>query len=88
MTIEINPTDTALDDQRTISISPLVAPSLLRREHAADDAVSATVRRGRDGVVDILDGRDDRHRRAVLGARHCCRDGLRPQARGEGDRTR
>ena len=60
MTIEINPTDTALDDQRTISISPLVAPSLLRREHAADDAVSATVRRGRDGVVDILDGRDDR----------------------------
>lgn len=50
----------SLDDQRTISISPLVAPSVLRREHAVDDAISATVRSGRSGVVDILDGRDDR----------------------------
>lgn len=49
-----------LDDQRTISISPLVAPSVLRREHAVDDAISATVRTGRAGVVDVLDGRDDR----------------------------
>ncbi|WP_032404416.1 3-deoxy-7-phosphoheptulonate synthase [Rhodococcoides fascians] len=50
----------SLDDQRTISISPLVAPSVLRREHVVDDAISATVRSGRSGVVDILDGRDDR----------------------------
>ncbi|OZE97003.1 3-deoxy-7-phosphoheptulonate synthase [Rhodococcus sp. 15-2388-1-1a] len=49
-----------LDDQRTISISPLVAPSVLRRDHAVDDAISATVRTGRAGVVDVLDGRDDR----------------------------
>ncbi|OZE17524.1 3-deoxy-7-phosphoheptulonate synthase [Rhodococcus sp. 05-2254-6] len=49
-----------LDDQRTISISPLVAPSVLRRDHAVDDAISATVRSGRAGVVDVLDGRDDR----------------------------
>ncbi|OZD01323.1 3-deoxy-7-phosphoheptulonate synthase [Rhodococcus sp. 06-235-1A] len=49
-----------LDDQRTISISPLVAPSVVRREHAVDDAISATVRAGRAGVVDVLDGRDDR----------------------------
>lgn len=50
----------SLDDQRTVSISPLVAPSVLRRDHAVDDAISATVRTGRSGVVDILDGRDDR----------------------------
>lgn len=50
----------SLDDQRTISISPLAAPSVLRREHAVDDAISATVRTGRAGVVDVLDGRDDR----------------------------
>ncbi|WP_415975458.1 3-deoxy-7-phosphoheptulonate synthase [Rhodococcus sp. 077-4] len=50
----------SLDDQRTISISPLVAPSVLRREHAVDDAISSTVRTGRAGVVDVLDGRDDR----------------------------
>jgi 3-deoxy-7-phosphoheptulonate synthase len=50
----------SLDDQRTISISPLVAPSVLRRDHAVDDAISATVRTGRAGVVDVLDGRDDR----------------------------
>ena len=50
----------SLDDQRTISISPLVAPSVVRREHAVDDAISASVRTGRSGVVDILDGRDDR----------------------------
>ncbi|OZD81704.1 3-deoxy-7-phosphoheptulonate synthase [Rhodococcus sp. 05-339-2] len=49
-----------LDDQRTISISPLIAPSVLRREHAVDDAISATVRTGRAGVVDVQDGRDDR----------------------------
>ncbi|ORI26184.1 3-deoxy-7-phosphoheptulonate synthase [Rhodococcus sp. 1168] len=52
--------DSALDDRRTISISPLLSPRTVRREHAADDAVAAVVRRGRDGVVDILDGRDDR----------------------------
>ncbi len=65
MTIDINTSDpalhdSALDDRRTISISPLLSPRTVRRDHAADDAVAAVVRRGRDGVVDILDGRDDR----------------------------
>ncbi|GAA4489432.1 3-deoxy-7-phosphoheptulonate synthase [Rhodococcus olei] len=54
--------DTArdLDDQRTISISPLAAPREIRDEHPAADAVAATVRAGRGATVDILAGRDDR----------------------------
>ena len=54
--------DTArdLDDQRTISISPLAAPREIRAEHPAEDAVAATVRAGRGATVDILTGRDDR----------------------------
>jgi 3-deoxy-7-phosphoheptulonate synthase len=49
-----------LDDHRIAGISPLISPSLLRYELPADDTVAATVIRGREGVVDILDGRDDR----------------------------
>ncbi|HEY1573111.1 MAG TPA: 3-deoxy-7-phosphoheptulonate synthase [Pseudonocardiaceae bacterium] len=49
-----------LDDHRITGVSPLISPSLLRYELPADDAVAATVTRGRDGVVDVLDGRDDR----------------------------
>lgn len=54
--------DTArdLDDQRTLSMSPLAAPSEIRAEHPADGAVAATVRAGRGATVDILTGRDDR----------------------------
>ncbi|EME23056.1 3-deoxy-7-phosphoheptulonate synthase [Rhodococcus triatomae] len=55
-------TDTArdLDDQRTISISPLAAPREIRAEHPAEDGVAATVRAGRGATVDILTGADDR----------------------------
>jgi 3-deoxy-7-phosphoheptulonate synthase len=49
-----------LDDHRISGINPLISPSLLRYELPADDSVAATVTRGREGVVDILDGRDDR----------------------------
>lgn len=49
-----------LDDHRIAGVSPLISPALLRYELPADDTVAATVTRGRDGVVDILDGRDDR----------------------------
>jgi 3-deoxy-7-phosphoheptulonate synthase len=49
-----------LDDHRITGISPLISPALLRYELPADDAVAATVTQGRAGVLDILDGRDDR----------------------------
>jgi 3-deoxy-7-phosphoheptulonate synthase len=50
----------ALDNQRTTSISPLLSPAMLRHEHPIDGTVAETVQRGRAGIVDILDGRDDR----------------------------
>ena len=49
-----------LDDHRISGINPLISPSLLRYELPADDSVAATVTRGREGVVDILHGPDDR----------------------------
>lgn len=59
MTISVD-TSRDLDDQRTISISPLAAPIEIRGEHPADDVIAATVRAGRAATVDILTGRDDR----------------------------
>ncbi|WP_214364298.1 3-deoxy-7-phosphoheptulonate synthase [Pseudonocardia sp. H11422] len=50
----------ALDDHRTTRISPLSSPALLRHELPVDDTIADTVTRARAGVVDILDGRDDR----------------------------
>jgi 3-deoxy-7-phosphoheptulonate synthase len=49
-----------LDDQRTVAISPLISPALLREELSLEDGVAETVRRGRAATVDILNGRDDR----------------------------
>ncbi|MQY24720.1 3-deoxy-7-phosphoheptulonate synthase [Nocardia aurantia] len=49
-----------LDDQRTLSISPLLSPADVRRAHPLDDAQVATVRAGRRATVDVLDGADDR----------------------------
>lgn len=49
-----------LDSQRTVSLSPLVPPSEIRRELAPGDVASTTVRAGRTGAVDILGGNDDR----------------------------
>ncbi|EOM77886.1 3-deoxy-7-phosphoheptulonate synthase [Rhodococcus rhodnii] len=55
-----SPRTSSLDEQRTVRISPLVAPSVVRTEHAPDDVAAAAVRSGRRGVVDILNGADDR----------------------------
>ncbi|MGX7728208.1 3-deoxy-7-phosphoheptulonate synthase [Rhodococcus sp. 2H158] len=49
-----------LDEQRTVRISPLVAPAVVRGEHAPDEVAAATVRSGRADTVAILDGTDDR----------------------------
>jgi 3-deoxy-7-phosphoheptulonate synthase len=49
-----------LDAHRTVRISPLLSPALLRDELPVDDRSAAVVTRGRADVVDILDGRDDR----------------------------
>lgn len=51
---------TALDEQRTAKISPLVSPTALRDELPVDERVAATVIGSRREVVDVLDGRDDR----------------------------
>ncbi|GAB3006757.1 3-deoxy-7-phosphoheptulonate synthase [Amycolatopsis acidiphila] len=50
----------SLDNQRTVGISPLLSPALLRQEHPMDAAVAKTVADGRAAGVDILDGTDDR----------------------------
>ncbi|WP_227984507.1 3-deoxy-7-phosphoheptulonate synthase [Nocardia spumae] len=49
-----------LDDQRTLSISPLLSPAEVRREHPIDDGLADTVRSGRAATVEVLDGTDDR----------------------------
>ncbi|WP_024800729.1 3-deoxy-7-phosphoheptulonate synthase [Nocardia sp. BMG51109] len=49
-----------LDDQRTLSISPLLSPAEVRRDHPIDETHAATVRAGRKATVDVLNGADDR----------------------------
>ncbi|SUA76134.1 Phospho-2-dehydro-3-deoxyheptonate aldolase, Phe-sensitive [Nocardia otitidiscaviarum] len=49
-----------LDDQRTLSVSPLRSPADIRRTHPIDDALADTVRAGRKATVDVLNGDDDR----------------------------
>ncbi|NNH71661.1 3-deoxy-7-phosphoheptulonate synthase [Nocardia uniformis] len=49
-----------LDDQRTLSVSPLRSPAEVRRAHPIDDALADTVRAGRKATVDVLNGADDR----------------------------
>lgn len=49
-----------LDDQRTLSVSPLRSPADIRRAHPIDDALADTVRAGRKATVDVLNGDDDR----------------------------
>ncbi|WP_327112258.1 3-deoxy-7-phosphoheptulonate synthase [Nocardia sp. NBC_01730] len=49
-----------LDDQRTLSISPLRSPAEVRRVHPITDALADTVRAGRRATVDVLNGDDDR----------------------------
>ncbi|WP_305080936.1 3-deoxy-7-phosphoheptulonate synthase [Pseudonocardia sp. WMMC193] len=58
----MSPLDTraTLDAHRTVRMSPLLSPALLRDELPVDDRAASVVTRGRADVVDILDGRDDR----------------------------
>ena len=57
MTVVLDP---ALDNIRTVAVSPLVAPAALRNEHAVDEVATTTVLTGRRATVDILNGVDDR----------------------------
>ncbi len=56
--IEANPAD--LDDQRTISVSPLLSPADVRRAYPTDDRLADIVRAGRKATVDVLNGVDNR----------------------------
>ncbi|WP_067840199.1 3-deoxy-7-phosphoheptulonate synthase [Nocardia lijiangensis] len=49
-----------LDDQRTLSVSPLRSPAEVRMVHPITDPLADTVRAGRKATVDVLDGADDR----------------------------
>ncbi|MGW2660916.1 3-deoxy-7-phosphoheptulonate synthase [Nocardia tengchongensis] len=49
-----------LDDQRTLSVSPLSSPREVRAAHPIDDTLADTVRAGRKATVDVLNGSDDR----------------------------
>ncbi|MFI6046141.1 3-deoxy-7-phosphoheptulonate synthase [Nocardia sp. NPDC051321] len=49
-----------LDDQRTLSVSPLRSPAEVRQVHPITDELANTVRRGRAATVDVLNGVDDR----------------------------
>src|SRR5689334_24113754 len=57
---DVDASHSDLDDQRTLSISPLLSPAEVRREHPIDDALADTVRAGRATTVDVLAGADDR----------------------------
>jgi len=48
------------DDLRIENLRPLIPPAILMEEHAAGEAETATVVRGRDEVAAILRGHDDR----------------------------
>ncbi|APE33099.1 3-deoxy-7-phosphoheptulonate synthase [Nocardia mangyaensis] len=49
-----------LDDQRTLSVSPLRSPAEVRLVHQITDELADTVRSGRKATVDVLNGDDDR----------------------------
>lgn len=58
--VDIDADHCDLDDQRTLSVSPLRSPAEVRRVHAITDDHAATVRAGRRSTVGVLDGTDDR----------------------------
>ncbi|WP_433577828.1 3-deoxy-7-phosphoheptulonate synthase [Nocardia brasiliensis] len=57
---DIDPRHCDLDDQRTMSVSPLRSPAEVRRVHPITDELADTVRKGRAATVDVLNGADDR----------------------------
>ncbi|WP_040833268.1 3-deoxy-7-phosphoheptulonate synthase [Nocardia brevicatena] len=58
--VDIDARHADLDDQRTLSVSPLRSPAEVRMVHPITDELAATVRAGRKATVDVLDGTDDR----------------------------
>ncbi|WP_433196075.1 3-deoxy-7-phosphoheptulonate synthase [Nocardia sp. CA-107356] len=49
-----------LDDQRTLSVSPLRSPAEVRQVHRITDPLADVVRSGRKATIDVLNGDDDR----------------------------
>lgn len=49
-----------LDDQRTLSVSPLRSPAEVRMVHPITDPLADVVRAGRKATIDVLNGDDDR----------------------------
>ncbi|MEU0502962.1 3-deoxy-7-phosphoheptulonate synthase [Nocardia sp. NPDC005998] len=49
-----------LDDQRTLSVSPLRSPAEVRMVHPITDPLADVVRAGRRATIDVLNGDDDR----------------------------
>ncbi|MEV6274127.1 3-deoxy-7-phosphoheptulonate synthase [Nocardia sp. NPDC051832] len=58
--VDVDARHSDLDDQRTLSVSPLRSPAEVRRVHQINDALADTVRAGRKATVDVLNGDDDR----------------------------
>ncbi|WP_330183580.1 3-deoxy-7-phosphoheptulonate synthase [Nocardia sp. NBC_01503] len=57
---DLDPRHADLDDQRTLSVSPLRSPADVRGSHPLDDTLADTVRAGRKATIDVLNGADDR----------------------------
>ncbi|MGW0248084.1 3-deoxy-7-phosphoheptulonate synthase [Nocardia goodfellowii] len=58
--VDVDARHSDLDDQRTLSVSPLRSPAEVRRVHQITDALADTVRAGRKATVDVLNADDDR----------------------------
>ncbi|MEV0688448.1 3-deoxy-7-phosphoheptulonate synthase [Nocardia sp. NPDC050378] len=58
--VDVDARHSDLDDQRTLSVSPLRSPAEVRLVHPITDELADTVRAGRKATVDVLNGDDDR----------------------------
>ncbi|TDP39567.1 3-deoxy-7-phosphoheptulonate synthase [Nocardia ignorata] len=58
--VDVDARHSDLDDQRTLSVSPLRSPAEVRLVHPITDELADTVRSGRKATVDVLKGDDDR----------------------------
>ncbi|MCA2209983.1 3-deoxy-7-phosphoheptulonate synthase [Nocardia rosealba] len=58
--VDVDARHSDLDDQRTLSVSPLRSPAEVRLVHPITDELADTVRSGRKSTVDVLNGDDDR----------------------------
>lgn len=56
----LSKSDLATDDLRIVAMKNLLSPRELLEEIPAEDAVAETVVRGRQGIQDVLAGKDDR----------------------------